>query len=117
MLIPNAQRQEYEVVSQPPNSGPSAAVPPIVAPQMPNATPRSRPRKFALSNDSEVGSMSAPPSPCTARAAISCVPSPASAASTLAPAKITVPSKKSRRRPYWSARRPPTSRSAAKTSV
>ena len=70
-LIPNAHRQEYEVVSQPPNSGPSAAVPPIVDPQMANATPRSRPRKLALISDSEVGRMSAPPTPWTARAAIS----------------------------------------------
>ena len=83
MLIPNAQRHEKLVVSQPPSSGPSAAVPPMVAPQTPKAMPRSRPRNVALSRDSEVGSIMAPPMPCRARAPISVPPLWATAASTL----------------------------------
>lgn len=43
MLMPNAHRHEYEVVSQPPSSGPSAAVPPIVEPHTAKAIARSRP--------------------------------------------------------------------------
>ncbi len=49
-----AQRQENDVANQPPRSGPSAAVPPMVAPQKAKAMPRSLPRKPAFSSDSEV---------------------------------------------------------------
>ena len=67
MLIPNAQRHEKLFVSQPPSSGPSAAVPPMVAPQTPKAMPRYASRRnVALSRDSEVGSIMAPPMPCRA---------------------------------------------------
>jgi len=117
MLIPKAQRQEKAVVSQPPSSGPRAAVPPIVAPQMPKAIPRSRPRKVAFSRESDVGSIRAPPMPWIARAAIRDVPLSASAASTLARAKISAPSANSRRRPHRSASRPQTSSREAKTRV
>ena len=44
-LMPNAHRHENAVVSQPPRSGPTAAMPPIVDPQTANAIVRSRPRK------------------------------------------------------------------------
>ena len=39
-LIPKAHRQEYWVVSAPPISGPSAAMAPIVDPQIANAVER-----------------------------------------------------------------------------
>lgn len=42
-LIVNAQCHEKLVVSHPPSSGPSAAMPPIVEPQTAKAMPRSRP--------------------------------------------------------------------------
>ena len=39
-------RQLQLVVITPPSTGPSAAATPVIAPQTPNATPRSRPRKL-----------------------------------------------------------------------
>ena len=74
MLMPKAHRHEYDVVSQPPSSGPSAAVPPIVEPQTAKAMARSRPRNPALSMDSEVGSIIAPAMPCSTRLPISSGP-------------------------------------------
>ena len=82
MLMPKAHRHEKLVVSQRPSSGPRAAIPPMVEPQMPEAMPRSLPRKLALRRASEVGSIIAPPMPCSARAAINTSPLPATAAST-----------------------------------
>ena len=52
-------------VSTPPTSGPIATAAPMVAPQMPNAVPRSRPWKAAASSASEVANITAPPTPCT----------------------------------------------------
>ena len=89
----------------------------MVAPQTPKAMPRSRPRNVALSRDSEVGSIIAPPMPWSARAPISVPPLWATAASTLDTPKIAAPIVNSRRRPKLSASRPNTSSSAAKTSV
>ncbi|MBM4569343.1 MFS transporter [Rhodococcus hoagii] len=50
-----------DVVSQPPSSGPTAAIPEMTAPHTPNAMARSRPRNVALTVDSVHGSTSAPP--------------------------------------------------------
>ncbi len=99
------------MVSQPPSSGPSAAVPPMVEPQTANAMPCSRPVKVALSSYSEVGRIIAPPMPCRARPAISSAGSPTSAQSTLAAVKVSTPIRNSRRRPDRSAVRPATSSS------
>ena len=52
-------------MSTPPASGPIATAAPIVAPQMPNAVPRSRPWNSCESSASEVANMIAPPTPCT----------------------------------------------------
>lgn len=49
--MPNAQRHENDVVSQPPRSGPTAAMPPIVDPHTAKAMPRSRPRNVAFRSD------------------------------------------------------------------
>ncbi len=43
MLTRKIQRHESHDVSTPPASGPMATAAPVVAPQMPNAVPRSRP--------------------------------------------------------------------------
>ncbi len=98
-LIVKAHRQLYEVASQPPSSGPTAAIPPIIDPQMPNATARSRPVKTVFTVDSVAGMIIEAPTPCAKRAAISSAPFPARAASRLASMNTTVPRTKSRRRP------------------
>ena len=116
-LIPNAQRHEKDVVSHPPRRGPRAAVPPIVEPHTANAIPRSRPRKVALSRDSEVGSIAAPPTPWRMRAPTSAGPERLVAARTLARRKTPTPPTKSRRRPSRSASRPKVRSREAKTSV
>ena len=116
-LIPKAQRQENDVVSHPPSSGPRAAVPPMVDPQTAKAMPRSRPRNVVLSRESDVGSIAAPPTPCRTREPMSAGPDWLIAARTLASPKTTTPETKSRRRPNRSASRPHDRSSAAKTRV
>ena len=117
MLIPNAQRHENAVVNQPPSSGPTAAIPPMVEPQTAKAMPRSRPRNVALMSDSVVGRIIEPPMPWTSRARMSSPPLGATAAAIEASTKIATPSSMSRRRPKRSARLPNTSRSDANTRV
>src|SRR5690606_81986 len=116
-LMPKAHRHENAAVSQPPSSGPTAAMPPIVEPQTANAMARWRPVKVALSSDSVAGRIIAPPSPCTTRDRISSSPFGESAAATLETANSTTPRMSIRRRPMRSARVPKTSSSAAKTRV
>ena len=62
-LIPKAQRHSKSVASQPPSTGPTATIPPIVEPQTAKAIPLSLPWKFALTRDKVVGSTIAPPIP------------------------------------------------------
>ena len=62
-LIQKMSRHEKLVVSHPPSTGPTAAMPAMVAPQMPNAVARSRPLKLAFTSDSDVGRIMAPPTP------------------------------------------------------
>ena len=69
-LIPKAQRHEYDVVSHPPSSGPTAAIPPMVEPHTANAMARSRPTNVAFSVDRVEGSSIAAPRPWTTRAEI-----------------------------------------------
>ena len=116
-LMPKAHRHEKYVVSQPPRSGPTAAIPPMVEPQTANAIPRSLPRNVALMSDSDVGRIIAPPTPCSSRAPMRSPAEPERAASTDESAKIVTPSSMTRRRPKRSARVPNTRSSAAKTSV
>ncbi len=105
-----------DVVSQPPSSGPTAAIPEMTAPHTPNAMARSRPRNVALTVDSVHGSTSAPPTPCTTRATISAVEDSDAAAIRLPPMNTTTPATKSIRRPSRSPRRPAVSSSAANTT-
>ncbi len=105
------------MVSQPPRSGPTAAIPPITAPQMPNAIARSRPWKLALRIDWVAGRIIAPPMPWTRRAPISISPLVARPATIEAAMKTTRPARYIARRPRTSPIRPRVTRSAAKTSV
>ena len=115
--MPKAHRHENEVVSQPPRRGPTAAIPPIVDPQTAKAMPRSRPWKVAFSSDSVLGSIIAPPTPCTRRARISRSPVGANEAITDATVNNATPISSRRRRPMRSASDPNSSSSAANTSV
>lgn len=91
MLIRNAQRQVKLVVSHPPTTGPTAAIPPMVEPQIAKAMPRSRPVKSALTVENVAGRIIAPPTPCRRRAAINVVPEYDMAAKTLATPKVRMP--------------------------
>ena len=70
MLTKKIQRHESHEVSMPPASGPTATAAPIVAPQRPNAVPRSRPWNSCDRSASAVANISAPPRPWTPRAMI-----------------------------------------------
>ncbi len=98
-LSQNAQRHETSVVSHPPTSGPTAAIPPMVEPQTANAIARSRPANTAFNVDSVAGRIMAAPTPWTSRAPISTLADPAAPATTLATTKTAIPTAKSRRRP------------------
>ena len=115
--MPKAQRQEKSVVSQPPKSGPTATMPPMVEPHTAKAIPRSLPWKLALTSERVVGSTMAPPTPWSTRERMSRSPVGANAAMTDATPKITRPNTNNRRRPKRSDSAPKTKISAAKTSV
>ena len=87
------------MVSQPPTSGPRAAMPPIVPPQTAKATARDLPTKTALMTDSELGRIMAPPTPWRARAAMRVLAESEAATRTLAPTNTTTPMMNSSRRP------------------
>jgi hypothetical protein len=116
-LRKNAQRQDRFVVSQPPSSGPMAAIPPITAPQIPKAIARSRPRKLSLRIDCVAGRIIAPPRPWTSRAPMSISPLLATPATMEASTNRTRPPRYNARRPRTSPIRPSVTRSAAKTRV
>ena len=106
MLTRKIQRHDSQEVSMPPASGPTATAAPIVAPQMPNAVPRSRPWNSCDRRASAVANISAPPRPWTPRAMIrnrGSFEAPQAAEATV---KSTTPIRKSRLRPYRSASAP-----------
>ena len=109
--------QPSESVSTPPASGPIATAPPIVAPQMPKAVPRSFPWNVAASSASEVANSIAPPMPCTARETVSTVGVPARPHASEATENRIRPVTNTRRRPITSATEPDTSRSDASVSA
>jgi hypothetical protein len=110
-------RQEMPEVSIPPSSGPTATARPVTAPQAPNATPRSLPRKESDSSASDIANMIAPPTPCKARDNCSITVLTAKPHSTDAKVKTARPTRYSRRRPNMSARLPAVSRNAARVSA
>src|SRR3712207_7258517 len=70
--IRKALRQETSSTSQPPKTGPTAIAVALSAPQAPMAFALSFPSNDAPRIASDAGTSSAPPAPCTARAAASC---------------------------------------------
>jgi hypothetical protein len=84
---------------------------------MPMARPRSSPSKMLVMIDKVVGKMAAPPTPMSARNAISAVALVANAASPDPTPKITSPTSSAPRRPYLSPRFPATSNSDANVRV
>ena len=105
------------MASHPPSTGPTATMPPMVAPQTANAMPRSLPWKFAFTSESVVGSTIAPPKPWTTLAAIISPADSVEPAQTEATIKMKIPIKRSRLRPILSASEPHTKRVDANTST
>ena len=68
MLTKKIHRHERPLVSTPPRTGPTATATPVVAPNTPNATPRSRPWNAEAMSASAVANIAAPPMPWKARA-------------------------------------------------
>ena len=99
-------------VSTPPSSTPAAAPLPATAPQIPKALFRSAPpcRKAVLMIASVAGETIAPPSPCSARKAISQAPLSAKPHISDPNVKTAIPIMNTLRRPNTSAARPPRSR-------
>ena len=83
----------------PPTIGPTASASAENAAQMPMAAPRSRPLKVAVMIESEPGSSSAAPSPCTNRNPTSSPVLPDSPHISEPNVKTTRPSTKNRLRP------------------
>ena len=69
-LIQKIHCQESPLTTAPPMTGPSATPRPLTPDQMPSATPRCPSGNASESSVSVSGNTSAPPAPCTARAAI-----------------------------------------------
>ena len=95
----NPARQKTSSTSQPPKTGPTAIAVPLSADQAPMAFTLCFPSNDAPTIASDAGTRSAPPAPCTARAAASC-PGPGERAHQAeAAAKIVAPRTKARRLP------------------
>jgi hypothetical protein len=110
-------RHESASTSQPPSTGPKAVVRAEKPAQVPIALPRSALPKDALMMARLLGTSSAPPTPCTIRAATSTVMVGASPQATEAAVKMTTPKAKTRRRPKRSPVDPPTRTSAPSMSM
>lgn len=104
-------------MSPPPTSGPTATANPIVAPQIPNAVPRSRPWNSCAISASEVANMTAPPIPCAPRARFRNSGLVASAQVSDEAVNRTRPPAKTSRRPRMSPSEPAVSSSDASISA
>ena len=109
--------QEKPSTTAPPTTGPSATPRPDTPDQMPSASPRLSAAKASLSRVSDSGVITAPPRPCTARAAISASVVGASAAAAEATVKIATPDANTVRRPSRSPSAAAVRRNTAKLSV
>jgi hypothetical protein len=107
-------RQLQSVVITPPSTGPSAVETPVMAPQTPNATPRSRPWNVCPISASDVANMIAPPIPCPLRDKISISGFWATPHSSDPRVKMTRPIWNRRLRPYRSASTPEVSSNEAR---
>ncbi len=98
-LMRNTPRHEACWASQPPSTGPPAAVIAANPDHVPIARPRSTPVNVALMSASDSGIAHAAPIPWMQRAAISTSMLGAKAQASEAAVKITIPMTKSRLRP------------------
>ena len=112
-LSQKIQCQEMPLTIAPPTRGPRATASPLIAPQMPSATPRRAVGTAADRTVSVKGSTIAPPTPCSARATSSATIEGAIAAPADAAVKIAIPIASSRRRPKRSPSAAAGSRSTA----
>src|SRR5215471_694849 len=104
------QRQERYSVSTPPSSKPTAPPAPAMAPNTPNAFPRSFGSvNVTVSTDSAAGAISAPHAPWQARATASIVKLVAAPPTADAAANPVIPARNVTFRPRRSASRPPNS--------
>ncbi len=103
--------------SQPPTTMPRGMPSAATAAQMPIAFARSSRGKTSTSTDRVDGMISAPPTPCAARAAMSCPLVSESAAARLAAPKIRRPASSARRRPKRSPSVPMVRSSPANTRM
>ncbi len=108
-------RQSPAPASTPPSPGPRIVVIVVTADHVPIARPRSASLKLALIRARLPGTMSAPPTPWAARAAIRSGTLGARPQAREARAKSAIPSPKISRRPKRSPRAPPTRIRAAST--
>jgi hypothetical protein len=91
--------QEKPSTTAPPTTGPSATPSPDTPDQMPRARPRFSGANTSLRRVSESGVITAPPRPCSARAAMSASVVGASAAAADETVKMPIPTAKTVRRP------------------
>ena len=114
----NRHQRQSSSVSAPPSSRPTAPPAPAMAPNTPNALPRSDGVvKIVASSDSAAGASSAPNTPCSARAPTSTPKLCAAPPMADATAKPSRPVTNARLRPNRSLMRPPSSSSEPKASA
>ena len=113
-LISRIHRQDSASVSSPPMIPPAAPPTAPIAPQVEIALVRYGPSANEVVRIVSVaGETIAAPSPCTTRAATSMPPVVAAPPTRLASVNRAMPAMNTRRRPYRSAARPPSSRNPA----
>jgi len=98
-LTANTVRHELRSTSVPPTSGPATKAMPVQAVQVPIAFPCAGPSKCEMMSAIELGTKSAPATPCSARAAMRRPASGASAHMIDVAANPTRPAANTRRRP------------------
>jgi hypothetical protein len=113
----NTARHDHTSTSQPPSTGPSAVVSAPAPAQVPMARPRSASGKDAAISARLPGTISAPPTPCAARAAMREAEPGAAAQPAEASANTAMPARNTRRRPKRSPAAPPTSTKAPSMRV
>ena len=117
MFTKKIHRHDRPLVSTPPSTGPIATATPVVAPNTPNAVPRSLPLNASASSASAVANMAAPPMPWKAREMVRKRMSCADPQAIEPSVNSTVPITKTRRRPNRSASEPAVSSRAARLSA
>ena len=114
----NTQCQLKVLVSTPPSNTPRLPPPAHTKPYTPMALARSAGSvNMFMMSDSATADTTAPPTPCTARAAINSAWVLASPHASEAKVKATMPAKNTLRCPYKSPSRPPSSKRPPKVSM